>query len=384
MSDGSESAVLVVDAGSSSLHLALVGADGTVGRTRDLPAPDDEPAIRNGLQELASDLNDGESQPRAVGHRLVHGGDRVRETTIVDDAVRRALDEASSLAPLHVPPALRAMDLAREVFADLPHVACVDTAFHAQLPDVAATYALPAEWRNAWGLRRYGFHGLSYAWAMDRAATLLGQPANELRLLLAHLGNGASVCAVRGGRSVDTSMGFTPLEGLVMGTRAGSVDPGMLLWLLQQGYQSLDELADGLQRRSGLLGLSGGRSNDTRELVRLAQGGCQPAALALDVFAYRAARELAAAAVALDRIDGIVFTGEIGADQPEVRASICAALAVLGVSAHGLAPVVDKDAIVSPADASVPVMTVLTGEICQIAREVTNVLTHTTSGRGEE
>ena len=200
---------------------------------------------------------------------------------------------------------------------------CPDTAFHAGLPDAAAVYALPGRWREKWGLRRYGFHGLSYAWALERTAELLGRPAAELDLVLAHLGGGSSVCAVSGGRSVDTSMGFTPLDGVPMSKRSGSVDPGLLLWLLEDGRLTPAELREGLERSSGLLGLSGGRSGDTRDLVAAERDGDEQAALALAVFCHRVSREIAAAATSLGRIDALVFTGEIGWDQPEVREAIC-------------------------------------------------------------
>lgn len=362
--------VLVVDAGSNSLHLSLVAPDGTALRTAD-PDIGDAEGVRRGLVDLLR----GADPPAAVGHRLVHGGQRVRQATVIDDRIRELLGEAASLAPLHVPAALRAVDITRELLPGLPQVACLDTAFHAELPDVTATYALPSTWRRRFGLRRYGFHGLSYAWALSRAAELLERPIEDLRLLLAHLGGGASVCAVREGRSVDTSMGFTPLEGLVMGTRSGSIDPGLILWLLQEQRLTVAEVADGLTRASGLLGLSDGRTQDTRDLVDLAVAGDREAVLTLEVFSHRAARELAAMAVSLDRIDGIVFTGEIGADQPEVRTAICRALGTLGVSAAALDPVVDVDAIVSPPDADIPVVVVHTGEVSQIAHEVRRVLT---------
>lgn len=369
-----ELTVLVFDAGSSSLHLNLVDARGTMLETRDLPDADDTAGVRQGLTDLLRHT----TPPDAVGHRIVHGGSHVRQATVIDRDVRNLLEGVASLAPLHVPPALRAVDLARAALPDIPHVACVDTAFHALLPEVATTYALPAEWRTRFGLRRYGFHGLSYAWALARTAELLGNPVDELKLLLAHLGGGASVCAVRGGRSVDTSMGFTPLEGLVMARRSGSVDPGLILWLLQEQGLTVDEVADGLQHRSGLLALSAGRTQDTRDLVELASAGDPEATLALDVFAHRAARELAAASASLDRVDAVVFTGEIGADQPEVRESICSALGPLGVSGTDLAPVIDADAIISPAGAEIPVVVINTGEIQQIANEVRRILASTT------
>ncbi|GLW09676.1 acetate kinase [Microtetraspora sp. NBRC 13810] len=367
--------VLTVNAGSSSLRLNLV-RDGRVVRSSHSEQAPDPDVARKTLSEFLGDGSSGflgngssgdgpEGKVAAVGHRLVHGGDAVRGPTVVDDEVLRAVRGCADLAPLHVPPALALVAAARSLLPGVPHVLCPDTGFHRDLPEVAATYALPAEWRARYGLRRYGFHGLSYAWSLGRAAELLGRPAGELHLVLTHLGGGASVCAVREGRSVDTSMGFTPFDGVPMSKRSGSVDPGMLLWLLS-GRLSAEELRDGLEHRSGLLGLSGGRSGDTRDLVA---SDDPAAALALDVFAFRVAREIAAAATAgLDRLDALVFAGEIGWDQPEVREAVCRRLGMLGVTP----PVtgnLDEDGFVSAPGAAVPVLVVETREELQLARE---------------
>ncbi|MEU8381677.1 acetate kinase [Streptosporangium sp. NPDC048865] len=359
-------AVLTVNAGSSSLQLHLV-RDGRVLRTEHSErSPGPGTAGRAITDFLGADPG---TAPAAVGHRLVHGGEAVREPTVVDDGVLEAVREYADLAPLHVPPALELVEAARRALPGVPHVLCPDTAFHAGLPDSAATYALPAEWRNRYGLRRYGFHGLSYAWALERAARLLDRPAGTLQVVLAHLGGGSSVCAVREGRSVDTSMGFTPLEGVPMSKRSGSVDPGMLLWLLS-GRLTLDEVRDGLEHRSGLLGLSGGKSGDTRELVG---SGDPAAALALEVFEHRVGREIAAAATSLDRLDALVFTGEIGWDQPEVREAVCRRLSPLGVEPPVRAGL-DADGVVSAPGASVPVLVVRPREELQLARETLGAL----------
>jgi len=248
----------------------------------------------------------GTSHRRRLGIDLSTAGTCSAEPRFANDELREAVNRVADLAPLHVPVALRLLDRMRERLPSVPHVLCPDTAFHAGLPDAAATYALPASWRSRWGLRRYGFHGLSYAWATRRAARLLDRDVAELQMVLTHLGGGSSVCAVNAGRSVDTSMGFTPLDGVPMSTRSGAVDPGMLIWLLESRRLSLDELADGLNHQSGLLGLSAGRSNDTRDLVAAAAGD-PAAALALDVFVHRVRREIAAAATSLDRLDAVVF-----------------------------------------------------------------------------
>ncbi len=363
-----DATVLTVNAGSHSLH--LVAVDGTkIGERLDVIEPpgsaEAERSVRDFLARCPS--------PAAVGHRLVHGGDLVRRPAVVDDGLRSALDAVATLAPLHVPSALRLLDVVRAYLPATPHVVCPDTAFHANLPTAASTYPLPADWRNRWGLRRYGFHGLSYAWATARSAELLGRPVTELSLVLAHLGGGASVCAVRGGRSVDISMGFTPLDGVPMSTRSGAIDPGIILWLLADQRLGLDQLADGLQHRSGLVGLSGGRSGDTRDLVAAADEGDSDAALALAVYTHRVRREIAAAATNLDRIDALVFTGEIGWDQPEVRSHVCAGLHLLGVG-----ELVDRnradDGWVSHPGATVPVLVVQPREELQIAEETRRAL----------
>ncbi|MER5644562.1 acetate/propionate family kinase [Streptosporangium sp. NPDC002524] len=372
-------AVLTVNAGSSSLQLHLV-RDGEVLRTEHSERSPDPGTAERAISDFLDAAPD--TGLAAVGHRLVHGGEAVREPTVVDDGVLEAVREYADLAPLHVPPALALVEAARRRLPGVPHVLCPDTAFHAGLPDAAATYALPAEWRSRYGLRRYGFHGLSYTWALGRAAELLGRPAGTLQVVLAHLGGGSSVCAVREGRSVDTSMGFTPLEGVPMSKRSGSVDPGMLLWLLSGSRLTLDELRDGLEHGSGLLGLSNGKSGDTRELIA---SGDPAAALALEVFEHRVSREIAAAATSLDRLDALVFTGEIGWDQPEVREAVCRRLSLLGVELPArTAPGVgadaasdadtDADGAVSAPGASVPVLVVRPREELQLARDTLGAL----------
>jgi acetate kinase len=353
--------VLTVNGGSHSLHLITVAADESLGRRLD---QSDAPGSAAGTKAVEEFVGGGEVA--AVGHRLVHGGDLVTRPTLVDDKLRGQLDAVADLAPLHVPPTLQLLDVLRRLLPDVPHVLCPDTAFHADLPVRASTYPLPAEWRRRWGLKRYGFHGLSYAYAVPRAAELLGRPVGELQMVLAHLGGGDSVCAVRNGRSVDTSMGFTPLDGVPMSTRSGAIDPGMLLWLLD-GRLTRDEAEDGLYHHAGLLGLSGDLSGDTRELV--AAG----ASLALDVYTFRVRREMAAAATSLDRLDAIVFTGEIGWDQPEVRRDICAGLDLLGVPMPVLAEP-DHDGPVSAAEAAVPVLVIEPREELQIARDTRSAL----------
>ncbi|MFG3438503.1 acetate/propionate family kinase [Nonomuraea sp. NPDC047897] len=362
--------VLTVNAGSSSLRLDLVEGGVLIDSARAERALDPA-AARDELSSFLGRRLDRDVE--AVAHRLVHGGDTVRSAVVADDDILEAVRAVRGLAPLHLPPALALVEAARELLPAVPHVLCPDTAFHAGLPVEAATYALPARWRERYGLRRYGFHGLSYAWAADRVAELTGRPVEELDLVLAHLGGGASVCAVSGARSVDTSMGWTPLDGLPMSRRSGAVDPGMLLWLLEEGGLTTGELNEGLWRKSGLLGLSGGRSGDTRELVAAQGDGDAAAALALAVFCHRVAREVAAVAASLRRVDALVFTGEIGWDQPEVRDDVCRRLRVLGVEPPAVTHR-SEDGPVSAEGAAVPVYVVEPREELQLAREALAVL----------
>ena len=316
--------ILVVNAGSSSLKLRVVGDDDASVASVDLPGVEtsdaDGPRLGAAIAALGS--------VDAVGHRVVHGGDAYRDATLVDDSVVAGLDALVELAPLHQPAALVALRAARAARPDLPHVACFDTAFHATIPAAASTYALPRAWRKGWPIRRYGFHGLSHAYAARRAAEMLGRPREALRLVTAHLGAGASLAAVDGGRSVDTTMGFTPLEGLVMATRSGSVDPGLLLWLQRQAGLSVDDLADGLEHGSGLLGLGG--SADMREVLA-ARDESADARLAIDVYVRRLRAGIAAMATAMDGLDALVFTGGIGENAAAIRAEAVGGLGFLGL-----------------------------------------------------
>ncbi len=317
--------VLVVNAGSSSLKLTLLDGEDEIVEARELPAPGarvDPPRLRAALD---SPLREAD----AVGHRIVHGGERFRGPVRIDAGVREALDGLVDLAPLHQPKSLTALDGVTAELPQLPAVACFDTAFHASLPAAAATYALPAAWRERWGVRRYGFHGLSHAWVARRAPQLLERGREELSIVSAHLGAGASLCAIGDGRSLETTMGFTPLEGLVMATRSGSVDPGLLLWLIEHEQLSGRELGDALEHRSGLLGLGG--SSDMREILARAAAGEPAAGLALDVYIHRLRAGVAAMVAALGRLDALVFTGGVGEHSAEVRALAAAGLAFLGV-----------------------------------------------------
>ena len=264
----------------------------------------------------------------AVAHRVVHGGTRFRDPVLIDDAVRSEIHALERIAPLHNAPALKAIDEARRAIQDVLHVAVFDTAFHVTLPEVAALYAVPPTWR-AWGVRRYGFHGLSVAWSAERAPELIARPVEGLRLVVCHLGGGSSITAVRDGRSVDTTMGFSPLEGVPMTTRSGSVDPGALLFVQREHGLDADETERVLNHEAGLKALAGG-SGEMIELEQRVRDGDPDASLALEVFSYRVASAVAAMAVAAGGIDALVFTAGIGEGSPVVRERVCAFLEFLG------------------------------------------------------
>jgi acetate kinase len=361
--------ILVVNAGSSSLKLRLLDDADRVIATQDLPSPHLED-VGDALHAFV-DQNPG---IESAGHRVVHGGSVFTRPIVIDDATDEALETLADLAPLHNPPSLAAISALRSLRPDLPQIACFDTSFHADLPAKAATYALPATWRERWGIRRYGFHGLSHAWASRRAAELLGRPLERLRLVTAHLGAGASLAAVAFGRSVDTTMGFTPTEGLVMATRSGSVDPGILLWVERHGGLSVDEVEAALETASGLRGLSG-VSGDLREVIEAAGAGNQDAQLAYDVYVYRIQTSVGAMCAALRGVDGLVFTGGAGEASPRLRADVGAGLGFLGVRVDDALNLESSgDALVSAGAASPAVLVVEAREDLEIARHVRELL----------
>lgn len=322
--------ILIVNAGSSSLKLRLLGEDDEVLAERDSGGAGGEEELRDELMAL---LAEG-PEPVAAGHRVVHGGTELIEPTPVDPALQEELERLSDLAPLHNPPAVAAMRALEQVRPDLPTFACFDTAFHTTIPAAAATYAVPAAWRERWPLRRFGFHGLSHAYASRRATELLDRPLEELRIVTAHLGAGASLCAVKGGVSVNTTMGFTPFEGLVMATRSGSVDPGLLLWVQRHGDISAEEMEQALARESGLLALSG-RSGDMREVLAGIGEGDERCRLAFDVYIHRLTASVAAMAAAMGGIDALAFTGGVGENSPQVREAVAEKTSFLGVEGSG-------------------------------------------------
>jgi acetate kinase len=357
--------VLTVNVGSSSLKLSVLdGADSVVvADERDFDGTDGE------LEEAFTKILSEVESVDAVGHRVVHGGDAFTAPVVIDAGTEAGLADLADLAPLHNPPALLAIDVLRRLRPDLPEVACFDTAFHTTIPPAATTYAIPTAWSAEIPLRRYGFHGLSHAYASRRAAELLNRPPSELRLVTAHLGAGASLAAVQGGRSVDTTMGFTPLDGLVMATRSGSVDPGLLLWVQRHDDLGAEQMERELDREAGLLALSG--HSDMREVLAGVDGGDDRCRLALDVYLHRLVAGVAAMAAAMGGLDAVVFTGGVGERAAKVRAPACEALAFLGID---LDPDVntgaDGDALLSAPGARAAVVLVTAREDIEIARQV--------------
>lgn len=370
--------VFVVNSGSSSIKYDLFDA-GTLqsiasGLLERIGEPGGDATDHTaGMVRVLASLPPGEII--AVGHRVVHGGQRFSEPTVLDDDVVAEISRLSDLAPLHNPPNLLGIAAARTAMPHVPHVAIFDTAFHATLPPAAYTYAIDRDLARQHGVRRYGFHGTSHEYVSRTAATFLDRPLESLKTIVLHLGNGASITAVDGGRSVDTSMGLTPLEGLVMGTRTGDLDPGILLHLARHGY-TIDQLDDLLNRRSGLLGLTG--HGDMRDVVRLASSGDADAELALDVWTHRLRHYLGAYLVALGGLDAIVFTAGIGENNAELRARVLAGLSFLGIEVDpALNESPSREArVISVQDAPVAVLVIPTDEELEIARQALAAVGH--------
>ncbi|MCI4062480.1 acetate kinase [Micromonospora sp. R77] len=367
------SRVLVLNCGSSSVKYRLytgetVDAKGTVERVGEPgggPA-DHETAVRQILDGL--DLTGLD----AVGHRVVHGGRRFTQPVGIDDAVFTAIEELVPLAPLHNPANLAGIRVAREALPDVPQVAVFDTAFHHTLPEAAATYAIDRETARRYDIRRYGFHGTSHAYVSKRTAELLDRPYGELNTITLHLGNGASACAVEGGRSVATSMGMSPLEGLVMGTRSGDLDPTIIFHLRREAGMAVDQIDDLLNHRSGLLGLTG--VNDMREVLARRADGDAAATLAFDVYRRRITGYVGAYYALLGRVDAITFTAGVGEHSPEVRAAALAGLERLGVVVDPARNDDSGDRVISPDGAEVAVCVIGTDEEREIARETRAVV----------
>jgi acetate kinase len=362
--------VFVVNAGSSSLKLSVLDGD-AVTDAREIDPWDGSPDH----DELTGFISEN-GNVAAVGHRVVHGGSRFSGPALIDDGVIAAIRDLTDLAPLHQRRALAGIDAVRRLAPGIPAVACFDTTFHAGLPAAAARYALPDEWTCRFGLRRYGFHGLSHAYASRRAAQLAGQEPSSLRIVSCHLGGGASLAAVDGGRSVDTTMGFTPLEGLVMATRSGSVDPGLLIWLLRHGGISIDQLSSGLEQSAGLAGLAAlpGGSGDMRDIRAAADAGQADAQLAIEVYLHRLRREIAAMATAMNGLDVLLFTGGIGEHDPRTRAAAAGGLGFLGVAVDPARNDATSDAEIGPASKTVRVFVITAREDIEIARQTRALL----------
>ena len=391
--------VLVVNAGSSSLKYSLVDgasgdspASGTVERIGESSGrlthtagedehvderafADHEEALTAALDAFASYGPSLESAGVvAVGHRVVHGGDRFSAPVLIDDDVVAAVTDLVALAPLHNPANLEGIEVARKLFPDLPQVAVFDTAYHQTMPPVAYTYAVPRAWTTEHHVRRYGFHGTSHAYVSRRAAEVLGREVEAVNVVVLHLGNGASAAAVRGGVSIDTSMGLTPLEGLVMGTRSGDLDPAVHMYLHRSLGWSLEDVDEALNRESGLKGLAG--ANDFREVMRLRADGDRDAALAFDVYCYRIRKYVGAYFAALGSLDAVVFTAGVGENSPELRAAVLGGLDRLGICVdddRNAAPI-EGPTVISPDDADVAVLVVPTDEEYEIARQTLEIV----------
>jgi acetate kinase len=360
--------VLVVNTGSSSLKLRLLDEHRNVQHGADLPAgPEgfDTSRLANILQ--------GWDEPDVVGHRIVHGGTRFTGPVRINDAVREQLQDLTDLAPLHQPKSLAAVDTVTTQLPDVIAVASFDTAFHTTIPAAAATYAVPLEWRHRYAIRRYGFHGLSHAYCSQRAAELLARPLRGLRIVTCHLGAGASLAAVVDGHSVDTTMGFTPMEGLVMATRCGTVDPGLVLWLEEHEHLSPHEVATALEQRSGLTALAG--TGDMRDVEAAADRGDPAAVLALDVYTHRLVGGIGAMSAATGGVDVLVFTGGVGEHSATVRRRAVERLGFLGVAidTHRNDTVHD-DGVITATAATVQTVVITAREDLQIAREARRLL----------
>jgi len=384
MSDAPRGRVLVINSGSSSLKYRLIEVEsastiaaGLIERIGEDSGrvPDHTAAFRVMLEELATQGIDPADQLVAIGHRVVHGGERFVEPTLVTDDVKHEIDELTALAPLHNPPNLAGIVAAERTFPGLPQVAVFDTAFHSTLPDAARTYAIDAELARLHGIRRFGFHGISYRYVAGKAAHVLGRPLDELKLIVLHLGNGASACAISGGRSVETSMGMTPLEGLMMGTRGGDIDPGALIHLQREAGLTADDLDTLLNHGSGLLGLGG--FGDLRDVQSAAAEGDERAALAVEVYEHRIRGYVGSYLAHLGRADAIVFTAGVGENNAALRAGALAGLEGLGIHVdRERNESLSRDArSISTEGAAVPVLVVPTNEELEIASQAFALVT---------
>jgi len=379
--------VLVFNSGSSSLKYRVIEAaperdeairtlaSGSIERIGEDSGPPDHPrAAAEALSRLSSD--DAAARFNAVAHRIVHGGDRFSDPVRLDEETLGALENLGEIAPLHNARALSVIKACRGERPDLPQVAVFDTAFHRRMPERASSYAIPGDLASRHGVRRFGFHGTAFRSLMEKYVRISGRPSESLKLIAFQLGNGASACAIEGGRSVDTSMGFTPLEGLVMGTRSGDADPALVPYLARREAVAADEIVTWLNERAGLAGVSG-ISRDAREVERAANSGDARASLALDLFAYRARKYLGAYLAVLGRADAVLFGGGIGEHMPAIRAAILSGLEELGIRLDSARNEQQRegDGRISAEDSKTDVWALATDEESVIACDAIDLLT---------
>lgn len=389
--------VLVINCGSSSLKFQLINSDseevlakglceriGIDGSLTYQPQGGEKvktdkamPAHTEAIQFVIDALTDAKTgvvksldEIGAVGHRVVHGGEKFASSVVITDEVMKAIEECNDLAPLHNPANLIGINACQKLMPGTPMVAVFDTAFHQTMPEEAYMYGLPYEYYEKYKVRRYGFHGTSHSFVSKRAAELAGKPYDQLKTIVCHLGNGASICAVKNGKSVDTSMGLTPLEGLVMGTRSGDIDPAILEFIAKKENLDIAGLMNMLNKKSGVYGLSNNLSSDFRDLDAAASKGNKPAAIALKVFAYRVAKYVGSYAAAMNGVDVIAFTAGVGENSGPVRADIMSYLGYLGIQLDGAAnDSRGEEVTISTPDSKVQVMVIPTNEELAIARE---------------
>ena len=389
--------VLVINCGSSSLKYQVINSDteavlakglceriGIDGRLtykpaggakeeREVDMPTHKQAIQLVLDALVNPKTGALkslSEIGAVGHRVVHGGEKFASSTILNEEVLKVVEECNDLAPLHNPANLIGIRACQELMPNTPMVGVFDTAFHQTMPEKAYMYGIPYEYYDKYKVRKYGFHGTSHSFVSQKVAELLGKPYDSLKTIVCHLGNGASVCAVDKGKSVDTSMGLTPLEGLIMGTRSGDIDPAVVQFICNKEGKDVNEVLNILNKKSGVLGMSGGVSSDFRDIEAAAKSGNHLAEVALDAFRYRVAKYIGAYTAAMNGVDAIAFTAGVGENDKATRKAICEYLGFLGVKIDDQAnDVRGKNAVISAADSKVKVMLIPTNEELAIARD---------------
>ena len=394
--------VLVINCGSSSLKFQLINSDteavlakglceriGIDGRLTYQPAGGEKemsdkamPTHTEAIQFVIEALTNEKTgvvksldEIGAVGHRMVHGGEKFAQSVVITEEVKKAVAECNDLAPLHNPANLIGVDACEKLMPNTPMVAVFDTAFHQTMPEKAYMYGLPYSYYEKYKVRRYGFHGTSHSFVSKRVAEIVGVPYDQTKTIVCHLGNGASVSAVLNGKSVDTSMGLTPLEGLVMGTRSGDIDPAILEFIAKKENLDIEGLMKVLNKESGVYGLSNGVSSDFRDLTAAAEAGQKPAQIALEVFAYRVAKYIGAYTVAMNGVDNIVFTAGIGENDGQMREDICQYLGFLGIEIDKEKNAIrGEEVVISTPDSKVKVLVVPTNEELAIARETVALL----------